>query len=47
MAAIAKAKDVDRVEVRGVSEDPVRNVVCVNQYAGNPAAKAEKDPKRK
>ena len=47
MAAMIKAQDVERVVVGVDAEEPVRYVIRINEYASNPAAKAEKDPKRK
>lgn len=47
VAAITKPQDVERVVVRADAVDPVRNVVRINEYASNPAAKDEKHPKKK
>ena len=47
MAAVMKPKDVDRVEVQFDLVDPARYMVHIDQYASNPAAKADKTPKRK
>ncbi len=47
MAAMVKSKDVDRVEVQFDPVDPAGYMVRIDQYASDPAAKADKTPKRK
>ena len=47
MAAIVKPKDVEWVEVQFDLVDPVGYMVRIDKYASDPAANADKPPKRK